>query len=111
MLQPACMLRLISTGPKSPYMYSRRFEIRIPSGPETLQLTETLISLADVFSVIRTACLLGGSGLDATLVHSTVSCLGSSICLARCADPHPPRCQASLAVVAWAAVRTATLGA
>ena len=56
----ACMLRLI-TGPKSPYMYSSRFEIRIPSGPETLQVTETLISLADVFSVIRTACLLGGS--------------------------------------------------
>ena len=51
------------TGPKSPYMYSSRFEIRIPSGPETLQVTETLISLADVFSVIRTACLLGGSAV------------------------------------------------
>ena len=77
MLQPACMLRLISTGPKSPYMYSStrgdsRLQIRIPSGPETLQVTETLISLADVFSVIRTACLLllGGSGSRRDSRHS-----------------------------------------
>ena len=76
MLQPACMLRLISTGPKSlqlpVHRYSSRFEIRIPSGPKTLQVTETLISLADVFSVIRTACLLllGGSGSRRDSRHS-----------------------------------------